>query len=111
MQRWPWREDGKVAQPQDPVRELADALRGKGGVETRAAVLDDQRKELMRGKDLVRWVKAHPVRCTKLVPGARVGGGGGRAGGHGGKAASQAYTHARSLARPPARPPPGGAAA
>lgn len=49
---------------------FADAMRSKGGIENRAAVLEGQRFELFRGKDLVRWVKAHPERGAAAAAGA-----------------------------------------
>lgn len=62
------------AEPQDSVQVFADALRSKGGIENRAAVLQGQRFELFRGKDLVRWVKAHPERGAAAAAGAADGG-------------------------------------
>ncbi|PRW58596.1 Translocation sec62 [Chlorella sorokiniana] len=56
-------------EPQDSVQVFADALRSKGGIENRAAVLEGQRFELFRGKDLVRWVKAHPERGAAAAAG------------------------------------------
>ncbi len=50
---------------------FADGLRSKGGIENRAAVLEGQRYELFRGKDLVRWVKAHPERSAAAAAGGR----------------------------------------
>lgn len=52
------------------MQVFADALRSKGGIENRAAVLQGQRFELFRGKDLVRWVKAHPERGAAAAAGA-----------------------------------------
>ena len=70
------------AEPQDSIQVFADALRSKGGIENRAAVLEGQRFELFRGKDLVRWVKAHPERGAAAAAGVgglqcRLGVGGG----------------------------------
>ncbi|KAI7845608.1 hypothetical protein COHA_000894 [Chlorella ohadii] len=57
------------AEPQDSIQVFADGLRSKGGIENRAAVLEGQRYELFRGKDLVRWVKAHPERSAAAAAG------------------------------------------
>lgn len=48
--------------------QFAEALRSRGGVENRSAVMGDERKELFRGKDLVRWVKAHPEQAASAAP-------------------------------------------
>jgi hypothetical protein len=53
----------------DPLMAFAEALRSKGGVECRAGVLGGERYELFRGKDLVRWVKAHPDKCVAAAAG------------------------------------------
>lgn len=47
---------------------FAEALRSRGGIENRSAVLRDERKELFRGKDLLRWVKAHPDKSAAALP-------------------------------------------
>lgn len=57
------------AEPQDSIQVFADALRSKLGIENRAAVLEGQRFELFRGKDLIRWVKAHPERGAAAAAG------------------------------------------
>lgn len=44
--------------------QFAEALRSKGGVENRSAVLQGERFELFRGKDLLRWVVANPSKCA-----------------------------------------------
>lgn len=54
----------------DTIKQFAEALRSKGGIENRSGVLQGERFELFRGKDLVRWVKANPEKC------AAAGGGG-----------------------------------
>lgn len=53
----------------DPLMLFAEALRSKGGVENRAGVLDAERFDLFRGKDLVRWVKANPSKCAAAAAG------------------------------------------
>ena len=65
-------------EPADPLMVFAEALRSKGGVECRSGVLNGERVELFRGKDLVRWVKANPAKCAAAAGGERVRGGGGR---------------------------------
>ncbi|RMZ57486.1 hypothetical protein APUTEX25_003729, partial [Auxenochlorella protothecoides] len=55
----------------DPLREFADSLRGKGGVEARAAVYQAQRVEIVRGKDLGRWIAAHPEPSSRFHNGAK----------------------------------------
>jgi hypothetical protein len=48
---------------------FADLLRGKNGVESRSAVLQTDRLDLIRGKDFARWCREHPelVASSKLV--------------------------------------------
>lgn len=48
---------------------FADLLRGKNGVESRSAVLQTDRFDLIRGKDFARWCREHPelVADSKLV--------------------------------------------
>ena len=58
-------------EPADPLMVFAEALRSKGGVENRSGVLNGERVELFRGKDLVRWVKAHPAKCAAAAAGER----------------------------------------
>lgn len=48
----------------DTIKQFAEALRSKGGIENRSGVLQGERFELFRGKDLVRWVKANPEKCA-----------------------------------------------
>jgi hypothetical protein len=62
-------------EPADPLMVFAEALRSKGGVECRSGVLNGERVELFRGKDLVRWVKANPAKCAAAAGGERGGGG------------------------------------
>lgn len=56
-------------EPEDPLLTFAESLRSKGGVENRSAVLGGERYELFRGKDLVRWLKAHPDKVLPAVAG------------------------------------------
>ena len=51
----------------DPLRALADTLRAKGGIEWRHAVLDDQRVEIVRGKDFVQYFVAHPDKMQRYA--------------------------------------------
>jgi hypothetical protein len=51
----------------DPLWQLAETLRGKGGVESRSAVLHGERVEFFRGKDIVRFLKATPEAWTKFA--------------------------------------------
>ncbi|KAK9839798.1 hypothetical protein WJX81_002420 [Elliptochloris bilobata] len=51
----------------DPLRSLADALRSKGGVEWRTAVMADQRVEFIRGKDLAAHFRSHPEQMQFFV--------------------------------------------
>ena len=53
----------------DPVRQLADSLRSKDGLEVRNGVLEGNRVEFFRGKDFARFVKANPERCSKFFSG------------------------------------------
>ncbi|KAL4437010.1 hypothetical protein ABPG75_004149 [Micractinium tetrahymenae] len=62
-------------EPEDPLLIFAEALRSKGGVENRSAVLGGERYELFRGKDLVRWVKAHPDKAPPAAAGKAAEGG------------------------------------
>lgn len=63
---FPHRTDVRL---QDWIREFADVLRAKDGVEARHAVCLAQRVEIVRGKDLARWVKAHPEECSRFNKG------------------------------------------
>lgn len=47
-----------------PLKEFADLLRTKDGVEGRSAVLDQERVEIIRGKDLVRYIAANQDKVT-----------------------------------------------
>jgi translocation protein SEC62 len=59
----------RPAQP-DAIRAFADQLRARGGgVEARSAVLGNERVEVVRGKDLARWVAAHQAEVD--LPAAR----------------------------------------
>lgn len=51
---------------QDTLKEFADRLRAKDGVEARTAVLQGHRVEFVRGKDLVRWLAAHPDEAARF---------------------------------------------
>lgn len=56
-------------EPLDPLMVFAETLRSKGGVEYRAGVLSGERYELFRGKDMMRWVKAHPEKPGEAAAG------------------------------------------
>lgn len=43
----------------DAINSFADALRARGGVESRSAVLGSERVEIIRGKDFGRWFRAN----------------------------------------------------
>lgn len=58
---------------QDTLKEFADRLRAKDGVEARTAVLQGHRVEFVRGKDLVRWLAAHPDEAARFS--SELGGG------------------------------------
>jgi translocation protein SEC62 len=45
---------------QEPLFGLAETLRAKNGVEARPAVLVDERVDIVRGKDLIRFFEANP---------------------------------------------------
>jgi len=51
----------------DPVRDMCDKLRAKGGVEWQQAILADQRVEYVRGKDLAAFFREHPNDIVKYV--------------------------------------------
>lgn len=56
-----------VKEAADPLRELCDKLRTKGGVEWRQAILADQRVEYIRGKDLASYFREKPEQMLKWV--------------------------------------------
>lgn len=62
-----WLAVAAQARIEDPLRSLADALRAKGGVEWRSAVMADQRVEFIRGKDLAAHMRAHPEQIQPHV--------------------------------------------
>lgn len=82
-----------MQEPEDPLLTFAESLRSKGGVENRSAVLGGERYELFRGKDLVRWLKAHP---DKVLPAVAGGTGGWRVGRAVGCHQSLVFVHAHS---------------
>ena len=49
------------------IREFSDLLRGKHGIESRSAVIESERVEIIRGKDFARWIKAHPEHITLRI--------------------------------------------
>lgn len=51
----------------DPLKELCDKLRSKGGVDWRQAILADQRVEFLRGKDLAAYFRSQPEQMLKWV--------------------------------------------
>lgn len=51
----------------DPVRDLCDKLRAKGGVEWQTAILADQRVEYVRGKDLAAYFRNHSDEILRYV--------------------------------------------
>ena len=53
--------------PDDPVKKLAEKLRGKGGIEWRSAVLQDQRVEAIRGKDFAAFFRTHEDLLQQFV--------------------------------------------
>ena len=55
-------------QVKDPLREMADKIRAKGGVEWRQAVLADHRVEFFRGKDLAAYYRDHSNEMAPYVP-------------------------------------------
>lgn len=57
----------KAERASDPLWQLAETLRGKGGVESRSAVLHGERVEFFRGKDFVRFLKATPEAWSKFA--------------------------------------------
>ncbi|KDD76972.1 hypothetical protein H632_c51p1 [Helicosporidium sp. ATCC 50920] len=57
------------AEPVDPLRQFSDLLRGKEGVESRTAVLEAHRVEILRGKDFARYVAAHDGELQALIQG------------------------------------------
>lgn len=46
-------------QQEDPLKQLADRLRSKTGIEERAAVLVDKRVDVFRGKDFAAYLRKH----------------------------------------------------
>ena len=46
-------------QHEDPLKQLADKLRSKNGIEERAAVLADQRVDAFRGKEFAAYLRQH----------------------------------------------------
>lgn len=52
---------------EDPLKQLADKLRAKNGVEWRSSVLHDQRVEFIRGKDLARYLRSHEEQLQPFV--------------------------------------------
>lgn len=46
-------------QHEDPLKQLADKLRSKNGIEERAAVLADQRVDVFRGKEFAAYLRQH----------------------------------------------------
>jgi hypothetical protein len=46
---------------------LCEEIRRKGGVPWRTAIVDDDRKDFFRGKDLQRYLEAHPSKMEGLV--------------------------------------------
>eukprot|EP01024_Parvocaulis_polyphysoides_P023600 TRINITY_DN2178_c0_g2_i1.p1 TRINITY_DN2178_c0_g2~~TRINITY_DN2178_c0_g2_i1.p1 ORF type:complete len:340 (+),score=47.00 TRINITY_DN2178_c0_g2_i1:45-1022(+) len=57
----------QTPQKVDKVRELADALRQKGGVENRVAVVGQDRLDYFRGKDFARHFRKKPEILGTLV--------------------------------------------
>ncbi|KAK9907282.1 hypothetical protein WJX75_000641 [Coccomyxa subellipsoidea] len=49
----------KGNQQEDPLKQLADRLRSKTGIEERAAVLVDKRVDVFRGKDFAAYLRKH----------------------------------------------------
>lgn len=49
----------KGTQHEDPLKQLADKLRSKNGIEERAAVLADQRVDVFRGKEFAAYMRQH----------------------------------------------------
>ena len=52
---------------EDPLKQLADKLRAKNGVEWRSSILQDQRVEFIRGKDLARYLRSHEEQLQPFV--------------------------------------------
>lgn len=52
---------------EDPLKQLADKLRAKNGIEWRSSVLHDQRVEFIRGKDLARYLRSHEEQLQPFV--------------------------------------------
>lgn len=46
---------------------FCEEIRRKGGVPWRTAIVDDDRKDFFRGKDLQRYVEAHPGKLEGIV--------------------------------------------
>ena len=57
----------KSLPPEDPVKKLAEKLRSKGGIEWRSAVLQDQRVEVVRGKDFGAYFRQHEDLLQQFV--------------------------------------------
>ena len=57
----------KSLPPEDPVKRLAEKLRSKGGIEWRSAVLQDQRVEVVRGKDFGAYFRQHEDLLQQFV--------------------------------------------
>ncbi len=60
------------AEKADPVKDLADFLRGKKGLDNRTAVRDGYRVEFFRAKDFQRHFRAHPEQMARLVEPAKL---------------------------------------
>ena len=52
---------------EDPLKQLADKLRAKNGVEWRSSILQDQRVEFIRGKELARYLRSHEEQLQPFV--------------------------------------------
>ncbi len=46
-------------QQEDPLKQLADKLRSKTGIEERAAILQDKRVDVFRGKEFAAYLRKH----------------------------------------------------
>lgn len=49
---------------------MCDVLRSKQGVEYRTAVVNEERLEYVRGKDLAAYLRTHPDVMAKFTPGS-----------------------------------------
>lgn len=58
----------KQNEVKDPLMEMADKLRVKGGVEWRQAILADQRVEFFRGKDFAAHYREHSDALRPYAP-------------------------------------------